>query len=111
MSIKFIEVGTEAGELLVALGDDGETIIFKMGIVVFSLDKLRIANLNGILNSNEAGRVNILNDICLEVGSVSFDMPREIRMGPESVFMSPEQVLDFLGQFIWRFLYDETQQL
>lgn len=111
MSIKFITVPTEEGDLLVALGDDGETIIFKMGIVVFSLDKIRIANLNGILNGNDAGRVNILNDICLEVGSVSGDMPREIRMGPESVFMSPEQVVDFLHQFIWRFLYYETKQL
>jgi len=111
MAIKFINVPTEAGELRVALGDDEETIIFKMGIVVFSLDKEKIVTLNNILNSNDAGRVNILNDICLEIGPVVGPAPREMRMGPESILLSAAQVLDFLGWFIWRFLYNETKQL
>ena len=110
MAIDFISVATEEGELLVALGDDGQTIIFKMGIIVFTLDKIRIENLNGILNGDDAGRVNILNDICLEIGSYPLGADyRELRMGSAAVYMSHAQVVDFLGQFIWRFLFDENR--
>ena len=112
MPIRFITVPTEEGELLVALGDDGETIIFKMGIVVFTLDREMIVILNGILNGDDAGRVNILNDICLEIGPYPLGADyREIRMGAAVVYMSHAQILDFLGWFIWRFLSDEIQQL